>query len=371
MFPLLVCTLLMFTLSVHPPHFYSFSCLALVFKKIFSPFFCKIFVFLFSRFFFILCSHLCETPLVFLLLSVSSFFVLWPFSILPFRTNISCFPNKISFSHISQFFFWISSRSSFFHFHFLIFWTSEKMCFLILFVRKNFFFFSNGQNKKLKFFQIPSLAIFYVFQRNSCFSKKSPFLRKPHSISTCVEDRVRDRRLSWPLLRVETWLTWLKQSSLCAFSCHWSRPRDIRCLCVFFFLNQNRLHVKKYCFLKFLSLTLSIIYQLFLCFFFKKNSLPSIVLQKKSIAESHFFSLFISLFFIFIFLLLFFCSLCLAKEIWWQRTRHVAKRIERKQWWEWPPRSEKEVSCWRDLSMTEGLSWWTRINQGKCVGFSV
>ena len=32
--------------------------------------------------------------------------------------------------------------------------------------------------QKLKFFQIPSLAISYVFQRNSCFSKKTRFLRK-------------------------------------------------------------------------------------------------------------------------------------------------------------------------------------------------
>ena len=54
-------------------------------------------------------------------------------------------------------------------------------------------------------------------------------------------------------------------------------------------------------------------------------------------------------------------SSCLAKEIWWQRTKHDTKRKEWRQWWEWSPRSEKrEVSCWRVLSMTEGVSWWTR-----------
>ena len=83
------------------------------------------------------------------------------------------------------------------------------------------------------------------------FFKKSPFLRKPYSFSAWVEDRVCDRRLAWPLLRVETSLMWLKQSSLRTFRCHWSRPRDIRCIkpslsFSLFFFYQNRLHVKKY-----------------------------------------------------------------------------------------------------------------------------
>ena len=43
-------------------------------------------------------------------------------------------------------------------------------------------------------------------------------------------------------------LTWLKQSSLCAISCRWSRPRDIRCIkpslsFSLFFLTKNKLHV--------------------------------------------------------------------------------------------------------------------------------
>ena len=35
------------------------------------------------------------------------------------------------------------------------------------------------------------------------------------------------------------------------------------------------------------------------------------------------------------------------KVIWWQRTKHVTKRNEWSQWWEWSTRSEKEVFCWR------------------------
>ena len=173
------------------------------------------------------------------------------------------------------------------------------------------------------------------FPKKLLFFKKITFLRKPYSMSTCVEDRARDRRLSWPLLRVETWLTWLKQSSLRAFSCHWSRPRDIRCikpslsfsLC---FFTKNRLHVKKYCFLKILSLTHSIIYQLFLCFFFM-ISLPSIVLQKKTLAESHLLSLFVSLFlfpfFFSFFLLLVSCQGDLMAEDKTRRQENWAKAV--------------------------------------------
>ena len=51
--------------------------------------------------------------------------------------------------------------------------------------------------------------------------------KKLTSIFARVEDRVRDWRLSWPLLRVATSLS---QSGLCALTCHWSRPRDIRCI---------------------------------------------------------------------------------------------------------------------------------------------
>ena len=124
-------------------------------------------------------------------------------------------------------------------------------------------------------------------KRKSSFefsSKNHLFLRKPCSISACVEDRVCDRRLAWPLLRVETSLTWLKQSSVRTFRCHWSRPRDIRCikpslsfsLCFFFtkigFMLKNISS-------NFLSLTLSIIYQSF-CL---SDFFASIVLQNKKI----------------------------------------------------------------------------------------
>ena len=207
-----------------------FLCLALFShqKMIISLFFfCKIFVFLFSRlfsfsFFFISLwnTFSCSSPFGFV------FFSFGRFQSYPFEKYFFS-PNKISFAHISQIvFFWISSWSSFFHFPFLILWTSEKMCFLILFVRN--FFMTNGQKQKTQVFEDPFVgnlvcSFFFLYKKKHLFEKTL-------SISTCVEDRVRDRRLSWPLLRVETWLTWLKQSSLCAFGCHWSRPRDIRCI---------------------------------------------------------------------------------------------------------------------------------------------
>ena len=64
--------------------------------------------------------------------------------------------------------------------------------------------------------------------------------------STCVEDRARDRRLSWLLLRVETSLSEL---GLCAFCCDWYEPQDIRCISlvsVFFCWKENS-QVKNSC----------------------------------------------------------------------------------------------------------------------------
>ena len=65
----------------------------------------------------------------------------------------------------------------------------------------------------------------------------------------------------------------------------------------------------------------------------------------------------------------FFSPHVFVKVIWWQRTKHVTKRNEWSQWWEWSTRSEKGSLVGVFFSMTEGLSWWTWINQGECLGW--
>ena len=54
-------------------------------------------------------------------------------------------------------------------------------------------------------------------------------------------------------------------------------------------------------------------------------------------------------------------------EIRWQMTKHVIKRRERRQRCEWSQRSDKESFVGVLLSMTEGRSWRTRVNQGDCI----
>ena len=92
----------------------------------------------------------------------------------------------------------------------------------------------------------------------------------------------------------------------------------------------------------FLSLTLFSNYQVF-SFFFENYLLHLFI--KKIIAQKPLL-LFIPLLLFSCFLSFFFLSSCFVKGIWWQRTIHVIKRNEWRQWWEWSPRSEKEVSCW-------------------------
>ena len=65
----------------------------------------------------------------------------------------------------------------------------------------------------------------------------------------------------------------------------------------------------------------------------------------------------------------FFSPHVFVKVIWWQRTKHGTKRNEWSQWWEWSTRSEKGSFVGVFFSMTEGLSWWTWINQGECLGW--
>ena len=56
-------------------------------------------------------------------------------------------------------------------------------------------------------------------------------------------------------------------------------------------------------------------------------------------------------------ILSFYLYLCLCFSFsLWQRTKHVIKRNEWSQWWEWSPMSEKEVSCWRIFST------WTKVS---------
>ena len=202
------------------------------------------------------------------------------------------------------------------------------MCFKFCLCEKTSFYSETLAKQKTQVFPDPFVGSLLCFPKKLLFFKKKiTFLRKPHSVSTCVEDRVRDRRLSWPLLRVETWLTWLKQSSLGAFSCHWSRPRDIRCikpslLFSVFFLPKIGFMLNF--FLKFLSLSISIIYQLFLCFFFLISLLQLFFKIKNPLRKVTFFS-FHFLVFIFIFspfLLLVSCQGNLMAE---DKTRHQEK----------------------------------------------
>ena len=113
----------------------------------------------------------------------------------------------------------------------------------------------------------------------------------------------------------------VERVSPCAFSCHWSRPRDIRCI------NPSLLF--------------------FLFFFFKKillfsNCFFSDFASQFFHGTTSLFTLFISFFYLVS--CPFFLSSCFVKGIWWQKTKHVIKRNEWKQWWEWSPRSEKRRS---------------------------
>ena len=65
----------------------------------------------------------------------------------------------------------------------------------------------------------------------------------------------------------------------------------------------------------------------------------------------------------------FFSPHVFVNVIWRQRTKHVTKRNKWSQWWEWSTRSEKGSFVGVFFSMTEGLSWWTWINQGECLGW--
>ena len=89
-----------------------------------------------------------------------------------------------------------------------------------------------------------------------------------------------------------------------------------------------------------------------LLFFFQffehfSDFFASISLQNQNIHGRKFiFPLFIFLFYSHV-SCPFFSPHGFVKGIWWQKTKHVTKRNEWSQWWEWSTKSEKEVFCWR------------------------
>ena len=153
----------------------------------------------------------------------------------------------------------ILSKNSFLFFSVLLFFQLSCylffLLFLIVFFWCLFFRTKNGVKKSFEkhigFFPniffgtffwrrehilIPKRMCSKIIIRIFLFLKKISLKRKNIARFTRVEDRVREWRPSWPLLRV---VTQSSESSLCAFSCHWSRPRDIRCIkpsLSFFFL---------------------------------------------------------------------------------------------------------------------------------------
>ena len=149
----------------------------------------------------------------------------------------------------------------------------------------------------------------------------------------------------------------------CAFSCHWSRPRDIRCIkpSLFFPIFSKKTLLFSNCF-----------FFWFLCFIC--SSIFS--WQNITFYFFFFFSLFLSSCFLSFFSLLMFCQGDLMAE---DKTRHQERWVKTvvgmvTQIW------KKEVSLVGVfLSMTEGVSWWTSINEGvswwtsinqeECVGW--
>ena len=92
---------------------------------------------------------------------------------------------------------------------------------------------------------------FLIFSKRVCKKKKTDYflISKKNLFSTCVEDCLRDWKLSWSLSRA---VSLLSEWSLCTISCHWSGPRDIRCIkpspilfCLFFFWKKGRHNNKK------------------------------------------------------------------------------------------------------------------------------
>ena len=173
----------------------------------------------------------------------------------------------------------------------LFFWRRE-ICWTIFFVQ-NLSFEISSKNKNIFFTKKNNLFLF-------SHASRSAYTIEGSLDHCCV-----------------SWSCWARQVS-CAFSCHWSRPRDIRCIkpslfffcyVFFFFLNKQ-----PFCFFS-------------NCFFFL-DFVASIVLQffhgRKSL-----FTLFISLFFmimfpVFFFSLLMFCQGDVMAE---DKTRHRKNTI--------------------------------------------
>ena len=170
MFPLLVCTLLMFTLYVHtsslllylfllPNTFCFFQKLS--FLSLF--YFCKTFIHVSSWYPFSLpfVISFCETPSLFLVLFGFVFFFFACSNLVHlflFLNFVQVFWRNLKNCSFTIFFIFICS----------IFLSVWENVFLLSFVLKKhpfFFFWAEWCKTKIKFFQISSLAISYVFKR--------------------------------------------------------------------------------------------------------------------------------------------------------------------------------------------------------------
>ena len=199
------------SLFTYPPDVHSFSCWTVSFQKhcvIFS--FSKTFVFHSVAFFAVFFISFCENPLIFLLLFVSSFFILFLFvQSCSFEKCLISLPKRKFSSNISQncfsevlffFFLKIFKNCSFIIFCIFIFYENkvlnvwEKMSFLLLFVFKNLIsFFEKWAKKKLKRknIQISFVAISGVFKK-----KKILFFLGKHVVLDTKHQKLREKK-SW------------------------------------------------------------------------------------------------------------------------------------------------------------------------------
>ena len=143
------------------------------------------------------------------------------------------------------------------------------------------------------------------------------------------------------------WRFWASVVS-CVFCCHWSRPWDIRCIKPsLFFLNKQPL-----CF-----------FQLFLFWFLCFNCSSIFPWQKIT------FYSFRLLVFILMFPVHFFSPHVLSRGSDGTGQNTSSREMSEGSGGNRHPDLKRRSLVGVILSMTEGLSWWTRINRGECVGW--